>query len=74
MHIHRHLALCDCRDTIALSRLDQRLMFLPDGALRIESTVMSDAGMYECHAVSDAGNATKLMHLIVQGTYVNAIM
>ena len=55
------------RDNIELSRIDQRLTFLPSGALRIDNALMSDAGMYECHALSDAGNATKLMHLIVQG-------
>ena len=42
-------------------------MFLSNGALRISSAAVEDAGMYECKAVSVAGNATKVITLYVQG-------
>ena len=44
-------------------------MFLKDGSLRIDNVQTGDAGIYECHASSDAGNASKVMDLIVQGQY-----
>ncbi len=42
-------------------------VFLPNGALRINSVRVVDAGMYECLATSLAGNDTKMMTLVVQG-------
>ena len=47
---------------------DPGMVFLPNGALRISRVSTSHGGVYTCVASSIAGNDTKLISLIVQGT------
>jgi hypothetical protein len=42
-------------------------LVLPNGALRINRVSVEDGGMYECIAMSIAGNASKTVILNVQG-------
>ncbi len=46
------------------------MQVLSNGAIRMSSVSTDDAGMYECVATSEAGNATKVIELIVQGAVV----
>ena len=47
------------------------IQLLSNGAIRMSSVRTTDAGMYECVATSVAGNATKVIELIVQGMMKN---
>jgi len=42
-------------------------LVLPNGALRVNHVSVEDGGMYECIAMSIAGNASKTIMLNVQG-------
>ena len=53
-----------------LTRTDRGVVFLPNGALRINRVQTDDGGVYECIATSIAGVATKAMSLVVQGMSV----
>ena len=56
------------------NNLQSGLVFLPNGALRINSVRVEDAGIYECVASSEAGNDTKLIQLMVQGKEAAGLM
>jgi len=53
-----------------LTRSDLGVVFLPNGALRINRVQTEDGGVYECIATSIAGVATKALTLTVQGMYL----
>ncbi len=45
------------------------ITLLSNGAMRMGKVLVEDAGMYKCVASSEAGNATKMINLIVQGRF-----
>ena len=52
---------------VNLTRNDPGVIFLPNGAMRINRVQTADGGVYECIASSIAGVATKALTLVVQG-------
>ena len=46
---------------------EKGIQLLNNGAMRMSSVRTDDAGMYECVATSVAGNASKVIELIIQG-------
>ena len=41
---------------------------LANGALRIDRVAVNDSGLYECRATNDAGSASRIVTLRVQGS------
>ena len=52
---------------VNLTRKDPGVIFLPNGAMRINRVQTTDGGVYECIATSIAGFAKKALTLVVQG-------
>ena len=50
---------------------ERGIQLLNNGAMRMSSVRTDDAGMYECVASSVAGNASKVIELIIQSKMKN---
>lgn len=61
------------REGVVLSEEDLKerdITLLSNGAMRMGKVLVKDGGMYKCIASSEAGNATKMINLIVQGKFL----